>query len=206
LGKVNQYGTNGSSWVEQRELTTFGWQQGTSALSISTDDALHSGDFATYDAYAKLTDDFNGDGRADLAAVHTGTGGILAYTALGKSDGTFQPIIPSGGNHSLHNGNFATYDAYSKLSGDFDGNGRADLAVVYTGPAGMWAYSALSKGDGTFYDAVGGPGPLHSGDFGPYHLYSKLTGDFNGDGRTDLAAVFTGGQGMFAYTCQVFFQ
>jgi hypothetical protein len=63
------------------------------------------------------------------------------------------------------------------LTGDFNGDGRPDLATTNGGSGDVTVL--LGVGDGAFREAgrfaVGGD---------PYAL---LTGDFNGDGRPDLA-------------------
>jgi hypothetical protein len=105
-----------------------------------------------------------------------------------------------------------TFDA-SVVSGDFNGDGRTDLAL--TG-ATAWHHVpvALSNGDGTF-------DVKHTDDDDPGHARFAmlaaeagaqiLTGDFDGDGRTDLAltgargwrsvpVAFSAGDGTFKMT------
>jgi len=43
-------------------------------------------------------------------------------------------------------------------------------------------------------------GQLHPGNFGSSDAYAKLTGDFNGDGLTDLGWFYSGPSGLRAYT------
>jgi len=86
---------------------------------------------------------------------------------LGNGDGTFQPAV-----------NFGVGSSPASVAvGDFNGDGKADLAVANYGSNNVSVL--LGKGDGTFQPAVNlsvGLNPL-----------SVAVGDFNGDGRTDLA-------------------
>jgi hypothetical protein len=120
--------------------------------------------------------DFAGNGRTDLAV--TNYYGNTVSVLLANGDGTFQPQV--------------TYSAGPNLplaiaAGDFSGNGRIDLAVVNAGT--FYYYSAssgtvsvlLGNGDGTFQPLSGAQNRVGSG---PDAL---VAGDFNGDGRTDLA-------------------
>src|SRR5262249_12883362 len=86
---------------------------------------------------------------------------------LGRGDGTFQePVRIATG-----------FSPISPVAGDFNGDGRQDLAVndFDTGQVSV----LLGRGDGTF-DA---PVQYEVGDF----AFGPFPGDFNGDGRADLA-------------------
>jgi hypothetical protein len=173
-------------------------------------------------AHFVVVGDFNGDGKADIAAANLqGNVGIL----LGRGDGTFQPaiqvaaqnastlfladfngdgkadLVTSSGQVLLGNGD-GTFRILTPSSftptlgiGDFNGDGKTDLVVLTTinidnqGDSNLGVL--LGNGDGTFqppaFNVVAGPSN------------TLLVGDFNSDGRTDIA-YSTNGLGLFLGT------
>jgi sugar lactone lactonase YvrE len=119
--------------------------------------------------------DFNGDGNMDLAVANGASITIL----LGHGDGTFTRLPESVG---------LVWSGYSFAVGDFNGDGIPDLAVANlcgsdlpgTGNCGGSVSIFLGKGDGTFTRVAASPA---TGDQ-PSQI---LVGDFNGDGKADLA-------------------
>ncbi|MFO0950111.1 MAG: FG-GAP-like repeat-containing protein [Isosphaeraceae bacterium] len=110
--------------------------------------------------------DFNGDGRPDVAVTNSDT---LVHVLLGNGDGTFQPPA----SFATGKGNWGV------VVGDFDGDGRLDLATTNLYDKENSVSILLGKGDGTFRPALG----VNAG-----RAQERLTaGDFNGDGRLDLA-------------------
>jgi len=133
---------------------------------------------AGFSAFSVATGDFNRDGKLDLAVVNSGGNNVSVL--LGNGDGTFQSHVdyPTGTQPS------------SVAIGDFNGDGKLDLAVANencpSSPCGVGSLSILlGNGDGTFQPAVdyatGGPAP-----------YSVVVGDFNQDGKLDLAVANSG--------------
>lgn len=167
---------------------------GDGSFRDATGGQLKSGSFGSSDQYSKLTGDFNGDGIIDLAWMYSGSSGFYAYTSIGKGDGTFNSA--TGGR--LKTGKYGSSDQYSKSASDFDGDGLTDLVWMYSGSSGLYAFTALSKGDGSFYEATGGQ--LKTGSFGSSSDYSKHVGDFDGDGLGDIAWIYSGSSGLHAYT------
>jgi hypothetical protein len=120
--------------------------------------------------------DFNGDGIADIAVSNQSdsTESIL----LGKGDGTFTQAsgspIPS-----------FNYNPGQVVAADFNGDGVVDLAVADFTPLFPSTVGnvviMLGKGDGTFNAASGSPIAV-----GLFPL-AMVAGDFNQDGKTDLA-------------------
>ncbi|WP_328868849.1 FG-GAP-like repeat-containing protein [Streptomyces sp. NBC_00287] len=146
-----------------------------------------------------VTGDFNGDGRGDIAALlgYSDTT-VKLWTFLGKPDGTFADPVeawssPAGG--PFHK----TY--MTPQSGDFNGDGRDDIAVWYAYPDGttkIWTY--VSTASGTF----NAPTSSWSAPTGTWaRARAKIiTGDFNGDGRDDLSVFY--GQGDDSIKTYVF--
>ena len=122
-----------------------------------------------------VSGDFNKDGKLDLAVANQN--GILIL--LGKGDGTFQP------GATLSGPNLPS----SLAIGDANNDGNLDLFAVSTAPAGAVTLSVfLGRGDGTFQGALNSPA-AGSGRGG------IAVGDFNADGKLDLAISGSGGQG-----------
>jgi hypothetical protein len=118
---------------------------------------------------ALIAADLNGDGRPDLAVADAGglpgTGGVMILAGAG--DGTFgaaRPAVPG-----------LTVTPRALALGDFNGDGKPDLAVADYVLDEVTVL--LRSGDG--YRAGTPVGFAQR----PYALAS---GDFNGDGRTDL--------------------
>jgi hypothetical protein len=110
-------------------------------------------------------DDFNRDGRADVVfAIPSG----LRFSA-GHGDGTFSVsvAINSQGRGAL-------------ASADFNRDGKADLAFGHTNTLKI----ALGHGDGTF----GAPRLVYTGPTSYSYFPNVNIGDFDGDGRADIAA------------------
>jgi hypothetical protein len=133
---------------------------------------------------ATTLDDFDDDGRTDIAAVSYyssfyGPGADDGSVFLGEEDDAFSEAIPFDAT-----GGYAA--GYGVASGDFDGNGRRDLTVPSIARY-QYEYGALGvvlgQGDGSFSDRVTIPGTEGK------NPASVVVGDFNHDGHDDLAYV-----------------
>jgi hypothetical protein len=124
--------------------------------------------------------DLNGDGALDLVALGSDPQPVQAWknsiwTFLGNGDGTFQP----GKNRGLEGYLGATYDAGAIAVGDFNGDGKPDIALV------GWATPSsilLGSGDGTFGEQI----RVRAGPNMAPALPSVAVADLNGDGKLDL--------------------
>lgn len=121
--------------------------------------------------------DVNGDGHPDLVVpIAAGPNAYQVSVLLGNGDGTFQ--APA-------NYNSGGWYGSSVVVTDVNGDGKPDLVVANlceseddcdNGEVGI----LLGSGDGTFQAP-------YSYNSGGYYAQSVAVGDFNGDGRIDLA-------------------
>jgi len=233
LGKVTQQGTDGTSLPPitlsyQNEDSSFmqyaDWQNGPKSFS----DVL-------YIYYGTLVDlciagDFNGDGKYDLACniynnetcscdtkwdVAMSTGGgwsdkqqwangpscnslfdkkctVGDFNGDGKTDiacydknNAWKIYLSTGGgwNSSTWDGGLSPYGQSAKkcTSGDFNGDGKTDIACYIGNNTWKISYST-GNGWSTSPDYAGGPNP---GEYSFVHQCT--TGDFDGDGKADIA-------------------
>jgi uncharacterized protein (TIGR03437 family) len=138
-------------------------RKGEAPSSTSSESSPPSGEAAQDVALG----DFNGDGITDSANL-TPTG---IEVNLFQADGTFSTTsYPISGIQTS-----------SIVAVDFNGDGNLDLAVPLAPDSSGQGHVAilLGRGDGTF----GAPSNIAAGPY-PFYL---ATGDFNADGKTDLA-------------------
>jgi V8-like Glu-specific endopeptidase len=138
-------------------------------------DSLMWNDFFAANTETPAVGDFNGDGKDDIATFTLGTTGDV-YVAL--SDGT------KFGASTLWHGDFG-FGAEQPYVGDFNGDGKDDIAVFTRGSGGD-VYVALS--DGTKF--VGNGVKWH--DNFAFNNELPAIGDFNGDGKDDIATFTLG--------------
>jgi hypothetical protein len=132
---------------------------------------------ASDDAYDLFVGDFDGDGRDDLLAKEKTDGGYWDV-ALSRQNGL--QFVPQGPPSWLTGWAVAS-DAYNLFVGDFDGDGKDDVAAKEKNSPGYW-YVATS--DGSKFNAS--PHIWMTNWHVSSASYDFFTGDFDGDGDTDL--------------------
>ncbi|PBC71061.1 VCBS repeat protein [Streptomyces sp. TLI_235] len=201
--------TDGNLVVRRPDGST-AWQSGTSGNSNGYAVLQDRGNLVLYNVKGQslwatgtvVRHDYNGDGRSDLAAWYNYADGHDAvHTLTTNSDGSFnrpfQSLWAPDGWYYVENMKFAT--------GDYNGDGRSDTAALYCyGDGSVKLLTGLGKPDGGIADLVGS----WSSPAGNWYCPNMTleSGDFNGDGRDDLMAWYSYGDGsdrLFTFTADV---
>ncbi|NIX78462.1 FG-GAP-like repeat-containing protein, partial [Microvirga terricola] len=120
--------------------------------------------------------DFNGDGKADIACLEFASYrrgvGLFLSTGSGFVKAGFTPLPAAIPNMTVKPGDV--------LVGDFNGDGKSDLALVVQNPGSFTSSTWVLLSDGKTFSAKQWNAATN------YDQYGIAVGDFDGDGRTDL--------------------
>ena len=143
-----------------------------------------------------LVADFNNDGKADLVVLDREFNFVYLQ---GYGDGTFRSAM----NYYALRGNGYRPNGVGIATGDFNGDGIPDVVIGNSNDSAATGITVfLSNPDGSLR-----PGVSYGSSSKNYELEHVAVGDFNGDGKLDIAAadfyngviqIFTGnGDGTF---------
>ncbi|MEV5493033.1 FG-GAP-like repeat-containing protein [Streptomyces bobili] len=150
-----------------------------------------------------VRNDVNGDGRADMVDWYDYADG---HDALHVFNGTTDGSLAAPGTGYASTGNNWTADLTKVVHGDFNGDGFGDAAVMYYYPDyshRLWTF--LGQSNGTYKS------PFSSwystgNRWGAIGRATLQAGDFNGDGRDDIAAWYDytdGRDTLFTFTSDI---
>ncbi len=158
--------------------STTGLEIGTAAFNPSSPAQTFSAAAAARGVTAPLAvalADVNGDGIPDLV---TGAASGL-FVELGKGDGGFHAPVEISSSGVSSAATFGLLPGASIVFGDFNGDGKIDIAFVSCAGSSCAVGVLLGNGDGTFQAER---------DFDQGGTIAAIAaGDFNGDGILDLA-------------------
>ncbi len=143
-----------------------------------------------------LPGDYDGDGKTDMAFHRPHSDGAWAST----------PVLFSNGNGSWREANnpspaYVNRPSVIALPGDYDGDGKTDMAFHRPHSDGAWASTPIifSNGDGSWREA-NNPSP----EYINRPSVIALPGDYDGDGKTDMAFHRPHSDGAWASTPIIF--
>jgi Ca2+-binding RTX toxin-like protein len=154
------------------DVASYHPQAGTWLVSLSSGTDFDTQVWSNYATHYGWTfqqvGDFNGDGRDDIANFHPSNGTWWISSSNG-----------SGFDTTLY-ADFAINEGYSQqLAGDFNGDGRDDIAS-FLPTDGTWR---VSLSNGKSFD----PQTQFDDFYTKSGWTSQLVGDYNGDGKDDIA-------------------
>ncbi|MFG1954167.1 FG-GAP-like repeat-containing protein [Micromonospora sp. NPDC048830] len=134
-----------------------------------------------------LTGDFNGDGRSDIIG-QTADGKLTAWASTGDLSADYRLFA---GATALVGTGFSTSSIPRLMPGDFDGDGRTDLlGQLLDGTLRVWTSTGDLSADAKLF---AGPARTVGSGFTTTAVPRILTGDFDGDGTTDVIAQYADG-------------
>ncbi|SCG40328.1 trypsin-like serine protease [Micromonospora zamorensis] len=172
-------GTGDEAWINWIARPDGGFDAPSTVWQEST--------FGTWGFTSVFAGDVNGDGRADASLFYRYSNGAMSiFTWPGQADGKFGTPYTSWSTPA--DKPFAVLSEMKVMDGDFNGDGRGDVAVLkYRGFSSTSLHTFTAKADGNFNAPVDS---WSSTDFGHFASMKLAAGDYNGDKRDDLAVLY----------------
>ncbi|MEU6864046.1 transglycosylase family protein [Streptomyces sp. NPDC046876] len=144
--------------------------------------------------------DFNGDGKADIGVLYDygqedgGVNHTALWTFTSTGSGFGEPV-KVWDNIASGSGSW-NWDRSKVTTGDFNGDGKSDIGVLYnngqdadgTNHTTLWTFTSNGKGFNNPVKAWESAGSWN------WNRSKVTSGDFNGDGKTDVGVLYNNGQ------------
>jgi hypothetical protein len=182
-----------TSWADWRPLQLYvRLTSGHNTLSISFNAATGSQNWLNFDRITiglpwedgqRIVGDFNGDGLSDVAILYNyGNGDSALFVLYSTGTGFANPTLVWRSSVGWE------WERSKVMAGDFNGDGLSDVAILYNYGNGDSALFVLySTGTG-----FASPTLVWRSGVGNWEWERSkvMVGDFNGDGKTDVAILY----------------
>ncbi|MDD5397310.1 MAG: FG-GAP-like repeat-containing protein, partial [Candidatus Moranbacteria bacterium] len=154
----------------------------TSADVVITGEAVNN----SYFGNSMTAGDFNGDGKTDLAVgaygISSSAGRVYVFNG-----GSMSATIAASAANMIISGEASSNFGTSMAAGDFNADGKIDLAIGAYTHSSSTGRAYIFYNDGTIPTTAATADVIISGEYPSYFGFSMTAGDFNADGKTDLA-------------------
>ncbi|MGH8104911.1 MAG: FG-GAP-like repeat-containing protein, partial [Arenimonas sp.] len=214
LKNIQQFGRNSANLP----ASTATWSDNTTGFENVADISNSYGLTAAIWANSSFQNgDFNGDGKEDLLVRYNNS--TTVYLLLANNTGGFNNAVNI---TNLYGMDSSRWKNAAVNPGDFNGDGKTDLLLqvpyspLQLAPAEYYAYTLIANNNGGFESKKD---VTSSTGIGAYNWgFTVRTGDFNGDGMTDLlfpnqntyntttrwaSVAYASGTGSFGYASQI---
>jgi hypothetical protein len=132
-----------------------------------------------------VSGDYNGDGKSDLALFYDYGPTVSRVWVLTSNGTTMSLSLAWAGNCDA---------SKSKIvSGDYDGDGKSDIGVLYDYGSGMTRAWVLTSNGTTMTSSLDWASGTGNCDLNKCKV---ISGDYDGDGKSDIALMYDYGSGM----------
>jgi hypothetical protein len=171
------------------------YNDGAITNASATADVIISGELNGSFANSMVAGDFNADGKIDLAV-----GAYQFSSSIGRvyifNGGSMAATIAATSANSIISGEAVSVFGYSLTSGDFNTDGKTDLAIgAYGYVTNTGRVYIFNGGSMTATMAATTANVVITGGFSSGFGYFLTVGDFNADGKIDLAVSASGSTG-----------
>ena len=162
------------------------YNDGSYAIAAGSADVVITGEAGSYFGYSMTAGDFNTDGKIDLAVGASNYSTGLGRVYIFNNDGSYPTTATSAETIIAGEATSALFGRLGLTAGDFNSDGRTDLAVGAPSFNSQAGRAYIFYNDGSYPSTAATADVIISGESGSAFGILMVAGDFNGDGNADL--------------------